>query len=156
MVVAETLAGIALVKSAVSAIKSGVDTAKDISSVAKDIDKLFEGEKQIQQFRSDAHSNPFSVKSVAEETINAKLAQEHMDEMRQLIDMRFGHGTWAGIIAERAKRIQQQKEAVAEAKRQKIKEHQELMKDMASFGWALGGLAVIAIVLGLVWKLAGR
>ena len=33
------------------------------------------------------------MKSVAEETINAKLAQEHMDKMRQLIDMRFGHGT---------------------------------------------------------------
>ena len=38
--------------------------------------------------------NPLSMKSVAEETINAKLAQEHMDEMRQLIDMSLdmGHG----------------------------------------------------------------
>tara|TARA_B100000902_G_scaffold289097_1_gene275321 strand:+ start:4207 stop:4677 length:471 start_codon:yes stop_codon:yes gene_type:complete len=156
MVVAETLAGIALVKSAVSAIKGGIDTAKDIGSVAKDIDRLFEGEKQIQKFRADANSNPFSVKSVAEETINAKLAQEQMDEMRQLIDMRFGHGTWAGIIAERARRIQQQKEAVAEAKREKIRQQQELMKDMASFGWALGGLALIAVVLGFVWKFGGR
>ena len=31
--------------------------------------------------------------------------------MRQLIDFRFGHGTWASIVAERARRIQEAKEA---------------------------------------------
>ena len=152
MVIAETLAGIALVKSAVSAIKEGVGTARDISSLAKDIDNHFEGEKQIQKFRSDANSNPFSVKSVAEETINAKLAQEQMDEMRQLIDHRFGHGTWATIINERAKRIQQAKEVEAEKRRAKFRKHQELMKDVTTFGIVLGVIAVICVALGLLWK----
>ena len=110
MVVAETLAGIALVKSATEAIKGAISTANDVGSLAREIDKLFEGEKQIQRDKMSAQ-NPLSMKSVAEETINAKLAQEHMDEMRQLIDMRFGHGTWQGIIAERARRIHEIKEA---------------------------------------------
>ena len=35
---AETLAGIALVKSAVDGIKSAISTAKDISEIADDID----------------------------------------------------------------------------------------------------------------------
>ena len=113
MVVAETLAGIALVKSATEAIKGAISTANDVGSLAREIDKLFEGEKQIQRDKMSAQ-NPLSMKSVAEETINAKLAQEHMDEMRQLIDMRFGHGTWQGIIAERARRIHEIKEAEKE------------------------------------------
>ena len=46
---AETLAGIALVKSAVDGIKSAISTAKDISEIADDIDKLFTGEQQIQR-----------------------------------------------------------------------------------------------------------
>ena len=46
---AETLAGIALVKSAVDGIKSAIGTARDISEIADDIDKLFTGEQQIQR-----------------------------------------------------------------------------------------------------------
>ena len=44
---AETLAGIALVKSAVDGIKSAIGTAKDISEFADDIDKLFTGAQQL-------------------------------------------------------------------------------------------------------------
>ena len=41
---AETLAGIALFKSAVDSIKSAIGTARDISEIAEDIDKFFTGE----------------------------------------------------------------------------------------------------------------
>ena len=50
--IAETLAGIALVKSAVDGIKSAIGTANDISEIAGHIDNLFEGEKQVQQKRA--------------------------------------------------------------------------------------------------------
>ena len=39
MVVAETLAGIALVKSAVDGIKSAIATAKDVGDIAHEVDK---------------------------------------------------------------------------------------------------------------------
>ena len=50
--IAETLAGIALVKSAVDGIKGAITTANDISDIAGHIDNLFAGEKQIQQERA--------------------------------------------------------------------------------------------------------
>ena len=50
--IAETLAGIALVKSAVDGIKSAIGTANDIGDIAGYIDNLFEGEKQVQQNRN--------------------------------------------------------------------------------------------------------
>ena len=118
MVVAEALAGIALVKSAVDGIKSAISTTNDIGQIAGHVDKLLQGRDENKAKR-DASNDPFSVKSIAEETINAKLAEEHLDEMRSLIDMRFGHGTWAGIINERAKRIREAKEAEEEAKKKR-------------------------------------
>ena len=102
---AETLAGIALVKSAVDGIKSAISTAKDISEIAGDIDKLFTGEQQIQKNKQKRSSNPFTVGSVARETIEAKLAAEHRQQIATLIDLRFGHGTWQLIINERANRL---------------------------------------------------
>ena len=146
MVVAETLAGIALVKSAVDGIKSAIATAKDVGDIAHEVDKLFEGEKQVQKDRRKAN-DPFSVKSVAEETINAKLAREHMDEMRQLIDMRFGHGTWQGIIAERARLIQAMKEQQAKERAEKRRKHDQFMHDLQFVLLIIGGLMVVVVVI---------
>ena len=50
--IAETMAGIALVKGAVDGIKSIISTANDVSDIAGYVDKLFEGEKQVQQKRN--------------------------------------------------------------------------------------------------------
>ena len=111
------MAGIALVKSGVEFIKSNIQTAQDIGKFAGAIDDMFTGQEQINKKRSQNSGvgvkEQFGIKSVAQEVIDAKLAQEAMDEMRQIIDMRFGHGTWKSIVDLRAKRIQEQKEAAA-------------------------------------------
>ena len=150
--IAETMAGIALVKGAVDGIKSIIGSANDISDIAGYIDNLFEGERQIQQKRNSKQNDPFAIKSIAQETIDAKLAQEKMDEMRQLVDFRFGHGTWQSIVNERAKRIQEAKEAATEVRRQKLikqKEVEELVKTILIVSGALlfGGLAITASVM---------
>ena len=49
MVVAETLAGIALVNSAVKGIRSVIGTAKDVSEIADQIDSIFQGRKEVKQ-----------------------------------------------------------------------------------------------------------
>ena len=134
--IGEVLTGIALVKSAVDGLKGAIGTAKDVSEIAGYVDKLFQGEQEIQKRKQKKSNDPFSVSSVASETINAKLAKEKMDEMRQLIDLRFGHGTWAGIIAERAKRIQEAREAEKAQQRQK----QAQQEEMLLIGGILGGL----------------
>ena len=105
---AETLAGIALVKSAVDGFKSAIGTARDISEIADDIHKLFNGEQQTQKTKQKRFSNPFTISSVARETTNAKLAAlaaEHRREIATLIDLHFCHGTWQSIINECAKQL---------------------------------------------------
>ena len=117
--IAEALAGIALVKSAVDGIKSAINTANDIGDIAKYVDNLLEGEKQVQQQRAKKSgtgiADQFGIQTVAQEMIDAKLAAEQVAEVRRLVDHRFGSGTWQSILDERAKRIREAKEAEAKA-----------------------------------------
>jgi hypothetical protein len=144
MVVAEVLAGIALVKSSVDFIKSNIDTAKDIGEIAGAIDGLFQGAEECQKQRNKKSGvnikDQFGINSVAQEVIDAKLAEEKLQEMRTLVDMRFGPGTWQSILDLRAKRIQEEKEARRLRAIQKRKEEQEFWEQMK----------MIAIVVGCV------
>lgn len=144
--IAETMAGIALVKGAVDGIKSIISTANDVSDIAGYVDKLFEGEKQVQQKRNSKSGvdNFGGIGGVASEVIDARLAKEKMQEVATLIDMRFGHGTWKSIVDERARRLQEEKAKAMEARRiqiQKAKEIEELFQTI---------LLVIAIVIVLI------
>ena len=132
--IAETLAGIALVKSAVDGIKSAIGTAKDVGEIAGHIDNLLTGEKQVQQQRARKSGvclgDQFGIKSVAQEVIDARLAQEQVQQMRTMIDMRFGPGTWQSIVDERARRIQQAKEAERVARIKARREQEEFMENL--------------------------
>ena len=149
--IAETLAGIALVKSAVDGIKSAIGTANDIGDIAGYIDNLFEGEKQVQQNRnkkagSAGLGDQFGVDTVAREVIDARIAAEKLQEVATMVDMRFGPGTWKGIVAERAKRIQAAKEAAAAARRAEILRQEEIIENI-KVGAIITGVVVMALGL---------
>ena len=62
--------------------------------------------------------------------------------MKQLINFRFGHGTWEQIVAERARRIREEKEAIAEQKRiarRKQTEFEEVL--------LVGGSILVGIII---------
>lgn len=143
------LAGITLVQKSVEFIKSNINTANDIKDIAGAIDGLFAGEKQVQQERFGSKSLIGQTKDAATSVIDAKLAQEQMEEMSILINNRFGYGTWRQIVNERAKRIQEEKERIAEAKRIKRKQREETLELIKIGSIILGSaftIAVIAIV----------
>lgn len=148
--IAETLAGIALVKSAVDGIKSAIGTANDVGEIAGHIDNLLTGEKQLQQQRAKKSGvgmgDQFGISSVAQDVIDAKLAQEKLREMRTIIDLRFGPGTWQSIVDERARRIQQAKEVEKQARIQARRDHEQFIEGLKQS--ALISL-VIAIGAGL-------
>ena len=119
--IAETLAGIALVKQSVDFIKSQINTAKDIGDIAGAVEGLFRGQDEVEKARNKKAGvgvgDQLGIKTVAQEVIDARLAAEAMQEMRNMIDMRFGPGTFKSILDLRSKKIKEQKEAEAEARR---------------------------------------
>ena len=138
-------------KSAVDGIKSAIGTANDIGDIAGYIDNLFEGEKQVQQVRNKKAGNvsigdQFGVDTVAREVIDARIAAEKLQEVATMVDMRFGPGTWKGIVVERANRIKAAKEAAAAARRAERLRQEEIMENIK-----VGALvtAVVMAALGL-------
>ena len=138
MVVAEVLAGISLVKASVEFIKSNIDTAKDVGEIASGVDDLFRGKDEVEKKLSSkaviSVGDQLGIKSVAQEVIDARLAQEAMQEMKNMINMRFGPDTWQAIVDLRAKRIQEEKKSAAAARRAKIQQQKETMEAIKQAG----------------------
>ena len=123
---AAVVSGFKLVKQSVDFIKQNISTAKDIGDLIGHIDKAMAGEQQAIKARDKANVDVFAVENVAKEVVEAKLAQEALYDLSQLIDHRFGYGTWRFILAERKKRIDAKKQAIKEAKAKKLKQQQQI------------------------------
>lgn len=152
MILGDVVAGINLVKASVAFIKDNISTCKDISEIAGQIDDLFEGKNQLDKKRNKKDgmglADQFGVKSVANEVIDAKLAAEELYNVSVLVDQRFGHGTWANILAERKKRIDAAKEAERKRRLEK-KQQQEEIIEVLSFAFL--GLVGLACVFGAIY-----
>lgn len=153
--VTAVLSGIALFKQATSFIKDNINTVNDISGVAKQIDQMFTGQQQINKQRSkDANStaNELGLSNVTESIIDAKLAEEQMREVKNMINLRFGHGTWDEILMERKRRIDAVKEEKKIARKKKMQKQKEMMDvaKQASIGigiiFTIVAMCVIAYV----------
>jgi len=144
--VGEAIMAASAFKSAVDAIKSGISTARDIGDIADSIDQLLDGKARIDKAKKHkAAPGQFSIKSIASDTISAKLAEEELYSISVLIDQRFGHGTFKGIQDERRKRIKdyneaEQKRLVAKAKRRK-----EMLNDLKILLWIVGGCVLLSV-----------
>ena len=150
MVVAEILTGIALVQKSVEFIKSNISTVQDISGIAKQIDGFFLGEEQMNKGQGKGMSiaEQFgSVEKSANDFINRKLLEEKREELKFIINMRFGPTTWDQILAERAERINKAKEAQRQLK---IKARQQQHEIMEIIKWVGYSLIVTGLILGVL------
>ena len=154
MVVAEILTGIALVQKSVDFIKSNIGTVNDIKDIAKQIDGFFLGEEQMNKGQGKGLSlkEQFgSVENTANDFINRKLLEERRNELKQLINLRFGPTAWDSILAERAERINQAKEAQKQARAKARKEQEEIFEVLkwVGYGFIIIGLVIAFIVVGV-------
>jgi hypothetical protein len=155
MPVAEILAGIALVKSSVDFIKSNIDTCKDIGEIGGAIDGLLRGKDEVnkkQAKRGLGVKEQFDTSHIARETIDAKLAAEQLQEVANMINLRFGPNTWKEILEERARRIAEQKESVRLAKIEKAKADKQLWIEIKQV-FTVAGIIFLALglIVGAVW-----
>ena len=149
MVVAEILTGIALVQKSVEFIKSNINTVSDIKGIAKQIDGFFEGEAQMNKKSGTMGiKEQFGIESTASDFIDRKLLEEKRNELKNIINLRFGPTAWDQILAERANRINEAKEAVRLRKVEKRQQQKEIIDTLQTMGIIFCVVAVI--VIGLV------
>jgi predicted RNase H-related nuclease YkuK (DUF458 family) len=150
--VTAVLTGIALVKKSVEFVKQQIETCNDIGDIIGHIDKAMAGEQQAIKARDKSGADPFAVGTVAQEIIDAKLAREHINELRTLVNYRFGPGTWEFILQERKKRIDAQKQAIKEEKARRLKKRQEI-EEYIKYGLiTVVTIAFIGVALGITLK----
>ena len=144
--VGEAIAAAAAFKAAVDGIKSAISTANDVRDIASQIDQLLDSKSRIDKAKNKKVApGQFSISSIASETIDAKLAEEEMYQIKILIDNRFGHGTFQGILETRQKRIKEYKEAQIKLAKQKAAQRAEMMNDLKLLVWIVSGAVVAAI-----------
>jgi len=148
MVVAEILTGIALVQKSVDFIKGNIGTVNDIKDIAKQIDGFFLGEEQMNKGQGKGMSimEQFgSVEASATDYIDRKLLEEKRQELKNIINLRFGPQAWDQILSERANRINEAKEAQRKARLQAKKRQDELLETLK---WVALGFIFIGLILG--------
>jgi len=149
MVVAEILTGIALVQKSVEFIKSNINTVSDIKGIAKQIDGFFEGEAQMNKKSGTMGiKEQFGIESTASDFIDRKLLEEKRTELKNIINLRFGPTAWDQILAERASKINEAKEAIRLRKVEKRQQQKEIIDTLQTMGIIFCVVAVI--VIGLV------
>jgi hypothetical protein len=142
------LAGAALLKSAVSGLKSAIGTANDMKDIAGFIDQAFLADKQHQQQRN-ANANVGALdgfKDAASSVIENRLHAEMMNEIRQLVQMRFGVDAWNEIIQKKTAAERAAKEAAAAEAREKARKAAEFESQIKSAAIA-GAIIVLAVLL---------
>lgn len=150
--VSAVLTGISLVKASVDFVKSNISTAQDIGDIISQVDNALNGQQQVIKEREKSGADPFATENIAKEVIDAKLAQEQLNEMKQLIDLRFGHGTWSYILELRKKRLDAKKQAIKEEKARRLKKRQEI-EEYVKYGFiALATILFLAVAIGVTVK----
>ena len=143
--VTTALAGIALVTKSVEFIKSNIQTAQDIGQFVGAIDDAFKGERDC--IKSREGKDQFATENIAQEIIDAKLAREHLNEMRNLINLRFGPGTWQEILTERKRRIDARKQAIREERAKRQKQAEEIGEIIKYLGLGLTFVGFVGLVV---------
>ena len=146
-IVTATLTGIALIKKSVDFVKENISTVNDIKDIAKQIDGFFEGESQMNKKSGKVGiKEQFGIESSASDFIDRKLLEEKRNELKQIINLRFGPTAWDQILAERANRINEAKEAVRLRKVEKRQQQKEIIDTLQTMGIIFCVLAVVGMM----------
>jgi len=149
MVLVEILTGIALVQKSVSFIKENISTINDISGIAKQIDGFFTGESQMNKKSGKGGmsiAQQFgSVESTATEFIDRKLLEEKRQELKNMVNLRFGPEAWNEIITERANRISEAREASRLQRIEASQRQKEFIDTFQTIGIVFCVISVIII-----------
>jgi len=155
MVVMEILTGIALVQKSVSFIKENISTVKDIKGIAQQIDGFFTGESQMnkKQGKGMSLAQQFgSVESSATDFIDRKLLEEKRQELKMMVNLRFGPTAWDEIITDRANRIAEAREASRLQRIEARQRQKEFVDTLQTVGIAFCMMAVLIIIFLFYFK----
>lgn len=141
------VAAVAAASNAIAFIKARINDVQSVADISQQIGTLFDCQKKLNDERNkQASVGDISFKSSIDAVLEAKKLQEQMNEIRTMINLRFGPDTWQEIVDLHNKKLREQKEAQAKARREairKAKEFEETLKTVL----IITGVIVVAVGL---------
>ena len=141
------VAAVAAASNAIAFIKARINDVQSVADISQQIGTLFDCQKKLNDERNkQASVGDISFKSSIDAVLEAKKLQEQMNEIRTMINMRFGPDTWQEIVDLHNKKLREQKEAQAQAKREAARKAKELEETIKTTLLIAG---IIAVTIGL-------
>tara|TARA_Y100000004_G_scaffold180027_1_gene224218 strand:+ start:1093 stop:1584 length:492 start_codon:yes stop_codon:yes gene_type:complete len=141
------VAAVAAASKAIEFIKARINDVQSVADISQQIGTLFECQKKLNDERNkQASVGDITFKSSIDAVLESKKLQEQMNDIRTLINMRFGPDTWQEIVDLHNKKLREQKEAQAQARREAIRKAKEFEETLKTVLIIIG---VIVVAVGL-------
>jgi polyribonucleotide nucleotidyltransferase len=139
------VAAVAAASNAIAFIKARINDVQSVADISQQIGTLFDCQKKLNEARNkQAGVGDISFKGSIDAVLEAKKLQEQMQEIKTMINLRFGPDTWQEIINHHNKALREQKEAQAQARREAARKAKELQETIK------GTLLVAGIILVVI------
>ena len=141
------VAAVAAASNAIAFIKARINDVQSVADISQQVSTLFDCQKKINEERNkQASVGDISFKSSMDAVLEAKKLQEQMNDIRTMINMRFGPDTWQEIVDLHNKKLKEQKEAQAQAKREAARKAKELEETIKTT-LLISGIIAVTIAL---------
>ena len=149
--IATAVAAVAAASNAIAFIKARINDVQSVADISQQIGTLFDCQKKLNDERNkQASVGDISFKSSIDAVLESKKLQEQMNEIRTMINLRFGPNTWQEIVDLHNKKLREQKEAQAKARREairKAKEFEETLKTVLIITGVIGVAVALLVFL---------
>ena len=141
------VAAVAAASNAIAFIKARINDVQSVADISQQIGTLFDCQKKLNDERNkQASVGDITFKSSIDAVLEAKKLQEQMNEIRTMINLRFGPDTWQEIVDLHNKKLREQKEAQAKARREAIRKAKEFEETLKT-ALVICGVVGVAIAL---------
>jgi len=148
--VAEIIAGAALVVKSIESFRTAAKTAKDISALSKDIDGLFNGAHQLKKEEQEAKRIGQSATQIV---LDREMAKEAIAECQELIIGRFGYNVWQDILKLQREQALAEKHRKARERRAAEVRQQEVEAAATVGASVILGIMVVGIIGFVLWAM---
>ena len=113
------IAAVTAASNAIAFIKARINDAQSVADISQQIGTLFDCQKKLNEERNkQAGGGDIKFQSSIDAVLEAKKLQEQMQEIKTLINLRFGPDTWQEIVNHHNQKLREQKEAQKAARRE--------------------------------------
>lgn len=150
------IAAVTAASNAIAFIKARINDVQSVADISQQIGTLFDCQKKLNDERNkQAGVGDIKFKSSIDAVLEAKKLQEQMQEIKTMINLRFGPDTWQEIVDLHNQKLKEQKEAQRAARREaarRAKEVEETLKTALLVTAVIG--AAIALFVFLMVSVA--